>query len=77
MSVEVESWGTSSDTEPDYESCDDEIHLDLSERSDENDDRPVLDRGDMECEGCSQIRDTFNEDLVQEARDAIEGVEVP
>jgi hypothetical protein len=74
---ELESWGCSGDSEPDYESCDDEIHLDLSERSDEDDDREKIDRGDSECESCTQIRDSWLEELVSEARDAIDSVEQP
>jgi hypothetical protein len=74
---ELESWGTSGDSEPDYEGCDDDIHLPPEERYDKEDDRAAADRGDSECESCSRIKDEWFEALVEEARDAIDSVDQP
>lgn len=76
---ELESWTSSSDDEPDYEACDDpdELHTEISERTDPDNDAEKVDLGDMECDGCSKIRDDWFEELLGEARDAIDSVEVP
>ena len=74
---ELESWGSSLNDEPDYDECEDEIHLPLDEREDKDDDREPVDKGDMECDSCSQIREDWFDELVEEANNAVEGAEVP
>lgn len=74
---ELESWSTSNDQEPDFSECEDDVHKDPSEREDEDDDREKLDPGDTECDSCVKIRDDWFEALIDEAREAIDGVEIP
>lgn len=79
---ELESWSTSSDEEPDFESCDNPLHDEPEDRpgyDPESEETPddAIERGSADCESCSDIRQTWFDELVQEARDAIDNVEVP
>jgi hypothetical protein len=74
---ELESWSTSGDNEPDYEDCEDDLHKPVEERADEEDDRPIVDKGDSECENCVSIRNNWFSDLIDEASEAIDNVEQP
>jgi len=74
---ELEGWTTSVNEEPDYDECENEIHLPLDEREDKDDDSEPVDKGDMECDDCSQIREDWFDELVAEANDAVESAEVP
>lgn len=79
---ELEGWSTSSDEEPDFDSCENELHDEPEDRpgyDPESDEEPeaVIERGDSECESCSDIRQQWFDDLVNEARDAIDSAEMP
>ena len=79
---ELEGWSTSSDEEPDFESCENPLHDEPEDRPDydaDSDEEPeaVIERGDSECESCSDIRQQWFDDLVQDARDAIDSAEMP
>ena len=74
---ELESWEASTN-EPDFDGCDNEAHED-PDGDDETGTEAFteVERGSAECDDCQRIKSEWWAEAVQEARDAVEGVELP
>jgi hypothetical protein len=64
------SWSPTTD-EPDYDSCDDEMH-DEDAKGPDGEDQEVVDRGDTAtCGQCAEIKQAWWDEAIEEARTAI------